>query len=426
LVLPPLSAEDGKMLLAEWLKRAGRTLQNAQEQAVLEAFARSWVQPTGEQPAGEQAPGGTPLYLLLAFEEARRWRSGDGQPPEPPLASGIEPLIRQNLFARLADEGGHGPVLVSRALGYLAASRYGLAEDELLDLLAGDFDVYAWFMKGSFHLPPDLIPLAVEYLTGRRGEEVLPAEAAAWLKGIRSRGGKEIDPELGEFLKTVVRRPDGPRLPVVLWSRLGFDLRPYLTERRSESGPLLGFYHRELQDAAVAAYGAGKETALLHGRLADYFHRQADAAGDRRWAGSTGAPHLRGLSELPFHLTNAGREDDLVEVLTDFVFLEQKATHVGRVSRGSGEKKEYIHTGVFQLQEDFALATAGPGGGSGRGRSRLIVTAVDFGEGLVLRCPHCSTLHPFQAKWKGDEIDCPNPDCGGPLKVNPFVVERGA
>ncbi len=423
LPLPPLSLGDGKKLLAEWMRRDGRTLQASQEQAVLDAFARSWEQRADDRPAPGQEAGGTPLYLLLAFEEARRWRSGDGLPPEV-LGQGIKLLICENLFSRLASEDGHGETLVARALGYLAAARYGLAEDELLDLLSSDPDVYGWFMKGSFHLPPDLIPPAVEYLEEARGRDVPPPEVGAWLKEVRSRGGKEIDGELAEFLAAALPLPGGPRLPVVLWSRLAFDLRPYLTERLSESGPLLGFYHRELQEAVEETYLAGEEGALLHGRLADYFHREADAAGDHRWVGSAGTPHLRGLGELPFHLTEAGREDDLVAVLTDFVFLEQKAAHVGMVARGSGEQQETIYTGVFQLQEDFALATAGPGGGGGRGGMRIIVTAVDFGEGVVLRCPHCNTVHPFDARWKGREIDCPNPACGGPLKANPFVVGR--
>jgi hypothetical protein len=363
LPLPPLSVTDGKTLLAEWLRRAGRTLQVAQEQAVLDAFTRSLEQPADDRPAPRQEAGGTPLYLLLAFEEARRWRSGDGQPPEV-LAHGIKPLISENLFSRLASEDGHGPTLVARALGYLGAARYGLAEDELLDVLARDHDLYAWFMQASFHLPPDLIPLAVEYLEESRGKKVMPSEAVAWLREVRSGGGKEIGPELAEFLTAVLPRSDGPRLPVVLWSRLGFDLRPYLTERLSESGPLLGFYHRELEEAVAETYLAGEQAALLHSRLADYFHQKADAAGDRRWVGSTGEAHLRGLGELPFHLTKAGRGDDLVTVLTDFVFLEQKAAHVGQVARGTGEKEETIYTGVFQLQEDFALAAPGPAAGA--------------------------------------------------------------
>jgi hypothetical protein len=70
-----------------------------------------------------------------------------------------------------------------------------------------------------------------------------------------------------------------------------------------------------------------------------------------------------------------------------------------------------------------------PGGGGRAGDRRpLIVTAVDFDDGLVVRCPWCNTAHPLseerRREWLGQEVTCPKEECGGPLKVNPFVVER--
>ena len=100
-----------------------------------------------------------------------------------------------------------------------------------------------------------------------------------------------------------------------------------------------------------------------------------------------------------------------------------------------------LHTGVFALEDDYDEALTGMGGtGEARSRPRLIVTAVDLGEGLVLRCPHCNTVHPCGRPlgrpcetcgvahdvedWRGRDIACTNPSCGGPLRVNEFVVER--
>jgi hypothetical protein len=72
-----------------------------------------------------------------------------------------------------------------------------------------------------------------------------------------------------------------------------------------------------------------------------------------------------------------------------------------------------------------------PGGdGAGPERRPLIVTATDFGEGLVVRCPWCNADHPLPEEagkremWLGREIPCPSEACGGPLRVNPFVCER--
>ena len=103
-------------------------------------------------PDSPERSQGNPLYLKLAFEEARLWTSGSGQPPEQ-LEAFIKGIIEKNMIERLTDEGNHGEALVSHALGYLAASRYGLAEDELLDLLSRDLQVYEWFFEKGRHLP---------------------------------------------------------------------------------------------------------------------------------------------------------------------------------------------------------------------------------------------------------------------------------
>ena len=46
---------------------------------------------------------------------------------------------RRQVLERLSTEAEHGAVLVDRALGYLACSRHGLAEDEVVDLLSAAF-----------------------------------------------------------------------------------------------------------------------------------------------------------------------------------------------------------------------------------------------------------------------------------------------
>ncbi len=257
--LSGLSQSDGANLLSQWLESVQRTLQPAQRQAVLESFAQSQ---------------GNPLYLKLAFEEARLWVSGDGQPPEV-LTHEVSGIIKNNMIARLAKEGNHGEVLVSRALGYLAASRYGLAEDELVDLLSRDLQVYEWFFRKSYHVPADLLKKAMEYQAGRQPGSDQERAAIKWLDDLRTSTG-----ELETFLGEILSKADGPRLPVVLWSRLSFDLAPYLTERLVDGSPLLAFYHRELGDVAKAIFlGEGREQSY-HARLADYFRSKADPEAD--------------------------------------------------------------------------------------------------------------------------------------------------
>jgi WD40 repeat protein len=114
----PMSIGEGGRLLDLWLRDAGRTLSAAQRTRVLEGFR------------GCPLPG----YLRLSFEEARRWRSS-----APSSVSSLAPDVAgqiDGLLERLAKR--HGRALVSRCLGYLAAARQGLAEDELFELLVRD------------------------------------------------------------------------------------------------------------------------------------------------------------------------------------------------------------------------------------------------------------------------------------------------
>jgi hypothetical protein len=393
--LGPMPSADGRALLRRWLMEAHRRLQPAQEQEVLAKF---------------QASNSNPLYLRLAFEQARRWRSED--PPEE-LTVGVEGIIRDNTFGGLARQDNHGTVLVSHALGYLAASRYGLTEDELLDLLSRDPEVYEWFLRGARHTPLDLRKQAREYVGD--GES-----ATAWLDAIRK--DKDLQPELRRFLDQVLARLDGPRLPVILWSRLAFDLRPYLTELGAEEAVLIGFFHRELADVAGDLYLGGGRAARYHGKLADYFRPPPGEDGRPGWAGAS----LHALGELPYHLAQAGEDrwGELEDTLTDFGFLETKVSRVGVQRDKDGKVTAYA--GVYLLQDDFDLGLREVSGGDAAGRPRIIVTATDFGDGLVIRCPYCNTVREFQQDWLGDDhLTCPNDACKGPLKVNPFVVGGG-
>ncbi|HJW75779.1 MAG TPA: AAA family ATPase, partial [Thermoleophilia bacterium] len=197
--LEPMPVGEGAQLLDKWLADAGRRLSGEQRDALLAAFAECPV----------------PLYLRLAFEEARRWSSGAGVQP---LAADTPGLIRQ-MFARLADPANHGPELVERVLGLLAASRYGLSEEELLGALAWDDDYWRQFVaEYAYHDLPQTM----------RG-----SERERWRR----------------------------RIPVAVWSRLYYDLEPYLSEREVEGARLLAFYHRQLGEVAYLDYLADREAS---------------------------------------------------------------------------------------------------------------------------------------------------------------------
>jgi hypothetical protein len=291
--LEPMPSDEGAELLKVWLDDARRTLQPAQRDEVLTKFSAC----------------GLPLYLKLAFEEARRWKyyisspatvgPGDARiapaPTEFRLAGDIPGIIRQ-LSERLSSDANHGAMILSRGLGYLAAAKNGLTEDELLDVLSLDKEVMTDFKKRAKHTPPE------------------------------------------------------ERLPVIVWSRLYFDLEPYLTERSADGASLLGFYHRQLREVVKDDFLAGNDKGARHSSLAEYFARQELFEKEKN------TPNIRKLSELPYQQTYGEKLDELHATLTDFDFLEAKCTYVAVITSGKGDSAKTIYGGVYELQEDYRRA----------------------------------------------------------------------
>jgi Domain of unknown function (DUF4062)/NACHT domain len=359
--LEPMPIEEGSELLDVWLGEAGRTLQQPQREEVLRKFAAS-AKPTDDSSDAEEE-GGMPLYLKLAFEEAKRWKS---YTPPVNLSLHTRGIIHQ-LFDRLSKDSNHGAVVVSRSLGYLAAGKNGLSEDELLDVLSLDEDVRADFKARAKHTPPE------------------------------------------------------DRLPVIVWSRLYFDLEPYLTERSADGASLLSFYHRQLREVVEAEFLSVDKPAR-HGRLASYFAHQDLFEPQKK------TPNIRKLSELPYQQTYAGQWDAVHATLTDFDFLEAKCTHVAVVTSGKGDNERTIYGGVYELQEDYRRALENWGGDPGapstgpKPQHPLIVTAwvSPTDQSHAVGCPLCRVWSEIPASALGTEIACPH--CGGPLKVNPFTI----
>lgn len=219
LTVGPLGQEAGRAVLRQWLAQDGRTLTAGQEQHVLTAFARE----------------GSPLYLRVAEEAARRWRSFE----EPPVLETTTAGLLAARLDQLERPAEHGQALVRHALGDLAAARDGLVEDELLEVLARDQQV-----RASLH---DLNP-----------------------------GAPAINPTLP--------------LPVVLWARLHADLERLLTEREADGVRLLTFYHSQVRTVVNERCLGAEIASDRHQNLAAYF-------GSQPWHLSTGVWNQRKLAE---------------------------------------------------------------------------------------------------------------------------------
>jgi hypothetical protein len=279
--LTKMPEDEGDALLTSWLKANHRTVTPGQGKVLLRHFSAN----------------GSPLYLRLAFEEARLWPSSLDKAE---IGTDTAAIIG-DLYGRL--EAEHGAQLVAHALGFLACAYYerqGLSEDELLDALSADEETWAEFIAGS---------------------------KSGWDQPIQ-------------------------RLPAVIWSRLYFDLASYLSPRASEGASLLAFFHRELADVAQQRYVESR-SAHMHGVIADVMKTLARGkdAGPREWKGSAHA-----LAELPYYLTHAERWDDLFTTLTDFTYLEAKAARVSVVKESDEYGNGGVYNGVLALMDDYDRA----------------------------------------------------------------------
>jgi WD40 repeat protein len=247
LQLQLLPQPEAATALDHWFNAARRQLQPGQRERLLAAYGRC----------------GLPLYLKLAFEEARGWASYQ-EPEECPLGDGIAGVI-DSLLSRLSLEVNHGPLLINRGLGYLAAARYGLTEDEMLDVLSADEEVWRDFERRAHHTPSER------------------------------------------------------RLPVIVWSRLFLDLSAYLAERSAPGGKVVSFYHNQFTRTIGARFLADNDRLQRHKRLAVYFARQSNWLDANRTV-----PNLRRVTEMVRHEIAAGMVDEAGATLTDLDFLSAK------------------------------------------------------------------------------------------------------
>ncbi|XP_030375810.1 NACHT and WD repeat domain-containing protein 2 [Scaptodrosophila lebanonensis] len=266
-----------------WMKTACRDLNNYQWRLVANAISKCSL----------------PIFVKLVFAEICRWRSYT-RPQETHLANTVMDSIML-LFERV--EKQHGRILVFHALAYITASKSGLSESELEDLISLDDkvldDVY------QYHMPP-------------------------------------------------VRR-----IPPLLWTRIRNDLPNYLSEREADGVNVMNWYHRQFRDTAKERYFKNMNMAIyFHSMIADYYlgiwgggipkpfrfteiqrHRfgltEKEGSADRKVPiqplvftskdGLSKRYNLRKFGELPFHFVRSRRFKDLFEhVLFNYDWLHAK------------------------------------------------------------------------------------------------------
>ncbi|MBD3192500.1 MAG: DUF4062 domain-containing protein [Candidatus Heimdallarchaeota archaeon] len=246
--LKALKVTEAKQVLKLFLAKRNRTLQKHQQKELLKKFRAN----------------GLPLYLRLAFEEIVFWKSYD-PPSETVLPTSIDDLILA-LFSRLYQE--HGKPTIVKALSYLASTKNGLLEEELLDVLTRDQEYFVdYYLEESyFELP------------------VLPGF------------------------------PKG-RLPQIVWSRLHYDLKNYLVERGSDAQFGITFYHRFFKQVIEREF-LKKDKEKCHKKLLEYFDEQPNYYGEREKL------NWRKMAELIYQQRKAKQWLAFERTLTSFDFIE--------------------------------------------------------------------------------------------------------
>jgi WD40 repeat protein len=196
--LGALDASEADQLLDSWLAADNRTLQPAQRRLIRSHF--------------QQDP--RPLFLRLIYEDARLWHSE--QNPFLPASDARSHLLHHltRLRARYGDQ------LVDSGLAYVQASREGLSEFELLDLLSLDEEVMREFSRRWYH-------------TGKV-----------------------------------------TRLPTALWARFAQDLGPFTAEREVAGLVLMTLFHRQLLEI-VDEDCYRPQSNRFHTNLKSYFGSEA-------------------------------------------------------------------------------------------------------------------------------------------------------
>ncbi|HLF83633.1 MAG TPA: DUF4062 domain-containing protein, partial [Blastocatellia bacterium] len=179
----------------------------------------------------------------------------------------------------------------------------------------GDFER---LMERIAGLPDDVAGLfeqVLRRLEGDQGEELV--RSALSLLECSRHGLLE-----SEMLQLLARAGE-EQLPPSIWARLYRSLQFYLRPPGEGSESALDFFHRQLSKAVRKKYLASEDDGvIIHRRLADCFYRKADPTADGMWK----ANDPRALSELPYHLSQAQRYDELFRIAGDETFLNAQAS----------------------------------------------------------------------------------------------------
>jgi WD40 repeat protein len=247
--VPELPTDDRRRLIKETLSLRGKRLSDEHIDELLDLRLRP--------------DAGLPLYLLVALEELSLFGSYEALGRRISLLAPELTELFQQVLARL--EQAYDEELVRPVLRWIAISRSGLSEPEVINLLRA--------------YKPHI-------------------QMAHWLRLYRS-----VQFYLRPMEEEGTSKTNGGQI-AFFYEQFGLAVfERYFHMRSFSADPTEGYRH-------------------AHSELADYFISVGHDHGD---AGVWLSKQPRALSEVPYHLTQSGRWRELEETLTDLSFLEAKA-----------------------------------------------------------------------------------------------------
>ncbi len=293
--LKPLEREDGSEILKKLLEGINRTATDQQIEFVLDKFEES---------------GCSPLYLTIAFEEVRNWKSFDTsfkKKLKHDIVNSINTFIEN-----LSQIYHHQKTLVDRSLGYLVCSKNGLSEKEILDILSSDVIVVKT-IENQFH----------KNLSGK--------------------------------------------LPIAPWARLFSQLSPFLIEKMSDNVSLITLFHRQFINAISTSFlSESSVKKSLHQNIAQYFKNQPLIT-------SEGIYNLRKLSEQAFQLFHSDQVDEMLKLIgQDYIRIkyelgrlyeclyeiEQTFILINNIKDGDTVCKDRLFSSLLRFFNSYSLEKA--------------------------------------------------------------------
>jgi len=243
-----LNLDDGKSIIDSWLVTNNKKLTSNQLNHILNLFKNN----------------GLPLYLKIIFDQALLWKSYDENYKD----LNDETLIGsiRTYFKNLVVKQHHANMLLEHTIGYIGASKNGLSENEIVEILSSDH-IIMQDISNPYHKLPT---------TGT------------------------------------------DKLPSAVWSRLYYDLLKYFTFVEFDGESLISFYHRKIKESARDYYYIiNKE--FYHVNLLEYFWNQPTIYD------KNDKVNLRKLSELPYHCIQSNSYSKFLELYSvDFIDLKVK------------------------------------------------------------------------------------------------------